>query len=266
MKDLWNGCYDPKMGMPEGQFKRTFCRVCLNLACERSAGSQTAWNRRVTTQVERLLVKPAFADPKDPKYAQVRAIDFPSTTRTAIRQEIGERRGDWSVPSDADIATFASQFVKSVDTPAPEPAPSPTETVLQSIPVVGVRGDAYEVSQVERDGVVTWRCTCKAFLFGGGNPCKHIQQTQERDAPLPTMSSSAAMVPPPAMTPPTYPAHPTTIPQVGNIPMPSGGIMVGGATPHVSKERNHVIDPWAPPPPKPKVIPIGGKVILGGKG
>jgi len=132
----------------------------------------------------------------------------------------------------------------------------------------------YQVTLLERiEGHPEWICTCKAFEFGRARPCKHITYAmsvpEETDAPKaapegPPPAKFQAPAPKSILNPkqPFYPSLP-------NIPMPSGGIMVDGTAPPPPKDRAHhrqgVVDSWASPPAKPNVIPVGGKVVMGGK-
>lgn len=345
MNDLWNDCFDTKMGMSPDEFSRTFCRVCRNPGCSRSITQKLSWTERMATQMTRLFVDPKFADPNDPQYADIRKIDFPSAVREAMRLEISDRRGDWTVPTEEDASKLAMSMVAG--TPAPpvaEPTPydfhgtlcidvapgatslipyvialaqhpnsrdmqkaillpvgltqghfaaelpglagfqvgpydevrralsgEPNERVLQGMQIRGTQGDTYEVSLVEvAVGPPQWRCTCKAFEFGGGKPCKHIEYAvnippEDEPDPVETPPSQFQGRPLlPAMREPVVP-----MPRAGNIPVPTGGIMIDGTSPPQAQARpprppTPVVDPWAPPPPKPKVIPVGGRVVLGG--
>ena len=296
MNDYWSECFDPKMGGTPKEFERTFCRVCKNPGCSRSATQGMSWTRRMATQMDRLFTNPNFADPNDPKFADIRKTDFPSAVREAMRLEISDRRGDWGVPSEEDAAKLAAIMVARPDPVVPEKpveppvAAPPVEHVLQQLTIRGTQGDEYEVSLVESPGgMPKWRCTCKAYEFGGGKPCKHIAYAATlppEDEPLeepppnaPTRFQNAPQ--PPAPLPPVRPAtvppvqaggagpRPPFFPPMGNIPAPSGGVMLDGTRPVPPAARPATpapaaVDPWAPPPAKPKVVPVGGKVVLGG--
>ena len=269
MNDYWNDCFDPAMGMSPDTFKNTFCKVCRNPECSRSSTQRMAWTQRMKTQMERLFENPKFADPNDPQYQDIRKVDFPSAVQEAMRLEITDRRGDWSVPTKAEIANLASEMVAK--TGAPQAPPSPV--VLQSFDIEGDQGVIYEVACVEHGTTVRWTCTCKAFEFGGGKPCKHITYAQSlppEDAPEPEAEAPARFQGAPKQA--TVPSGPQApfFPAKSNIPVPPGGIMLDGTKPIPPRDRvdprakPEVDDPWAPAPPKPTVIPVGGKVVLGG--
>jgi hypothetical protein len=295
MRDFWGECFDPRAEMPAKTFERTFCRVCMNPGCERSAATGLSWSRRMATQTERLFTNPSFADPDDPRFREIRKIDFPSAVQEAMRLEISDRRGDWSVPTAEDAQRLAASMAAKSPPPgrtsAPAPAPPPpTEKVVQQYTIRGSSGEDYDVTLFEpaAGGPPRWKCTCKAFEFGGGKPCKHIAYAvtlPPEDEPEPAPPPKPAPAPTPAQfqaggqRPAAQPPKPAAAPQrpffppAGNIPMPPGGVMVDGSLPPPPKSRpasaapaTPVVDPWAPPPPKPKVIPVGGKVVLGGGG
>lgn len=287
--DFWGECYDPAGGMSPNQFTGTFCNRCMNQECGRSAAEGTSWFRRVSTQEERLLVNPNFADPRDPRFRDVANLDFRSALREAIAIEIADRRGDWSVPTDAEIAREASRVAtgQGMSPPPEPPTPEPTHATDDGIVLrVTVRGQTadYEVT-LNDDGA--WACSCPAFRFARANPCRHIQQAeadleQDRQEPAPTTTVAppppvpAQAPPPPAPSgfrPPPSPQGAPRLP-MRNIPMPSGGIMADGTAP---PPRNVAppaptpsADPWAlppdkTPPPKGTVVPVGGKVVMGKK-
>ena len=321
MPDLWNECFNPSMEMSPNDFERTFCRQCRNPTCDRSAGSGLRWLKRILTQEERLLNNPKFADPNDPRFKEIRSVEFPSALKEAMKLEISERRGDWTVPTEADTAMLAaemrsaplSQIVvpptpeKPPTPPAPPPVPEevedddgPVGRILRRLDISGSGNSVYQVTLIERIvGRPEWMCTCKAFEFGRARPCKHIEYAmtvpEETEPPKPAPAGppparfQAPPPPkeapkeapkavqknnPPETKPPTTGPRQPFYPTQPNIPMPSGGIMIDGSAPPPPKERAPnrpasapQADPWAVPPAssKPNVIPVGGKVVMGGK-
>lgn len=257
MSDLWEGCFDPRFGSPK-DFASTFCKVCRNPGCERATGR--SWAQRMSTQMDRLFVNPKFADPNDPSFADIRKVDFPSAFMQAMRLEISDIRGDWSVPSNEDVIQMAQP--QSPGQPVVEP---PVGKVLQHYTIRGSQGDEYEVELVEPavGHPAQWRCSCKAFEFK--KQCKHIDyaSTLPPEDELEDEPVQDARPPGPAM-----PQARSFIPSAGNTPAPTGGRMIDGSRAPSPLSRTPappvVDDPWAAPPPKPKVIPVGGKVVLGG--
>lgn len=323
MPDLWNECFNQSMGMTPNEFEQTFCRQCRNPTCDRSAGSGLRWLKRIMTQEERLLNNPKFADPNDPRFKEIRSVEFPSALKEAMKLEISERRGDWTVPTELDTMQLAAEMrsaplsqIVVPPTPAAPPPPSPTPPstpeveedddesvgrILRRMDISGSGKNVYQVTLIERIvGRPEWMCTCKAFEFGRARPCKHIEYAmsipEEVEAPKPVPAGPPparfqAPSPPPAAAkakeapkavqknnppetkPPTGPRQPF-YPTQPNIPMPSGGIMIDGSAPPPPKDRgpnrpniSPQADSWAPPPAttKPNVIPVGGRVVMGGK-
>lgn len=276
MADLWIDCFNPAMNMSPKDFGNTFCRVCKNVACERSAGSKAKWVARVTTQVDRLLTHPNFADPMDPRYQSIRAVDFPSAVRDAMRLEISDRKGDWSIPNEKDAQSLAIQMTAQPTAVNPIPKPKDENevvgNVLRSEDIRGTNGEIYCVRLVETAiGKPEWTCTCKSFQFGRARPCKHIEYVLGSSEPIPSelvpkqFQKEDPVTYTPTIAQPFYPTQP-------NIPMPPGGVMVDGSMPPPPQLRGHkpiqnVTDPWAVPPTKKEVIvPVGGRVVFGGQG
>jgi hypothetical protein len=293
-QDFWGECFDPAAGMSPNQFTGTFCNRCMNGDCERSAAEGTSWFKRVSTQEDRLLLQPKFADPRDPKYRDVANLDFRSALKEAITLEIADRRGDWSIPTDAEVAIEASRVAAGQGmSPPPEPPEPPTppaasDGIVLRVTVRGQTAD-YEVT-LNDDGA--WACSCPAFRFARANPCRHIQQAeadleQGRQEPTPPPPVPVQPVLPPApagFRPPSAPAvtgaSPPGAPRppMRNIPMPSGGIMADGtapppprpAAPAPAASPPPAADPWAlppdkAPPAKGTIVPVGGKVVMGKK-
>jgi len=280
-QDFWGECYDPAAGMSPNQFAGTFCNRCLNQECGRSAAEGTSWFRRVSTQEDRLLINPNFADPRDPRFRDVANLDFRSAMKEAIALEISDRRGDWSVPTDAEIAIEASRVATGqgmAQPPAPpgppEPEP-PSDGIVLRVTVRGQTGD-YEVT-LNDDGA--WACSCPAFKFARANPCRHIQQAEAdlESGDRQEAATAPAPSPPPPPPPPSgfRPPPPAGArPPMRNIPMPSGGVMVDGTAPPPNRPASPptpAADPWALPPDKAPplkgtvVVPVGGKVVMGKK-
>jgi hypothetical protein len=257
--DFFDECFDPKAGMTSDQFGQTFCRVCLNPECQRSSVDGSAWAQRIATQEERLLIRPNFADPNDPQYRDITRLDFRSMFREALAVEIADRRNDWSIPTDADIAQEAAKVVEALP---PTPPPPPEDGIVFRTRIQSASGNEYEVT-LNDDGV--WACDCPAYQFARANPCKHIQQAQVAKPvePEPVVEPEP---PPPVVRGPVQP-----LPRLRNIPQPPGGLMVDGSMPERSaRSAPSAQDPWAlpsdkMPPAKGTVVPVGAKVIMGKK-
>lgn len=100
--DLLRDCM-ASTGLPQDtqsaeDFARFFCKLCWNTDCPRAEQVDLPWERRMATQVERLLTHPNFAAENDPRFENIRRIPFKDMFRDAVRLEIANQRGDWQVP------------------------------------------------------------------------------------------------------------------------------------------------------------------------
>lgn len=261
-----------RLASPEA-FRMQFCTLCRNPACTNSAVSTSIWQRRMDTQVDRLLDHPKFADPNDPKFAPLAEVDFPDLLRKALAIEIASQKGDWNPVSEVEVNAAVAGLGKPVGfQPAavePEPEPEPEPVVIWEGQAKGTGGAVYRVTLVQFEEEQVWSCTCPAFQYQrvGKEGCKHIQEAAALRA------QTEPELPPTPATPATPPnPNPATaaqwqqtverrvVPRTRNTPFPSRGMMIDGTQPAASKtppER----DPWAPPTP---TVPVGGKVVLGG--
>jgi len=62
-RDLFHECNDQGMTVPE--FESLFCQRCRNTDCERAGWSTSSWDKRISTQVDRLLINPNIAGQDD---------------------------------------------------------------------------------------------------------------------------------------------------------------------------------------------------------
>lgn len=298
LRDLWGECYAGEArAMPPEQFKQTFCGVCQNGGCKNSRAAGTLWSKRMATQVEDLLTNPKFADLDDPVFREIRSLNFQDKVREALAIEVSTRKGDWSIPTETEVVQLAAEITGAAPPPvffqpsafnapepprtAPEPPPEPVRAPSQVLPADPndgeweVRGDTpnsrYKVQRAQ--GV--WSCTCPAFSYHQG--CKHVLDVSARLARAPVVTP-----PPPPNTAQDNKnlraPDPTAwtqafalrgVPAMQNTAVPATGVMVGGAPPPPSAPAP---DPWAAPAPPPTrtvnefVIPVGGKVVMGGAG
>lgn len=245
MNDEWGRCFDPAWKISPEKFARRWCRVCLNGECQRSAHGKLRWVQRMATQVDRLLIRPNIADENDPRRWTVPEF-------TPIRESI----------------TLSSEETWGPKPKAAEPVVPRSEPVqlevLRTFQARGSKGRTYTVSETTSG----WVCSCPAFEFGRGGPCKHILEamTIEPEEPEEAPPSTEKPVPDPRV-PRGF--KNTSIPQIDlapryvrpsapNTPAPPEGIMIGGHTP------TPVDDPWAPKKQEQK-ISVGGTVRMGKK-
>lgn len=277
-RDMWNDCYagDHARNMSPESFRFQFCSRCGNSRCTNSASGQTRWQRRIETQEDILLNNPQFADPNDPRYREVRELDFPDLLRKAMKLEISSQRGDWEPVTE----TQAMEYVADLSKPAgfqDEPE-LPEVKVVRQEQVRGSGGNQYVVSIGEYEGNQVWDCTCPAFEYQKvdiNGMCPHIRTVLG----LPDPKSPTKLPPPERELPPT-PTRTTDrderpspekwrqasernrIPKMKNTRYPSEGMMVDGSPAPAPPEP---VDPWAPKPQvKGTVVKVGGKIVLGG--
>jgi hypothetical protein len=257
LPDLWDNCYEGehrRLKSPE-DFRAEFCGACMNAGCRNSRSSESKWSRRIRTQEDRLLVNPRFADENAAQRLWI--VDFEDTLRQALALEVSTQKGDWSVPTDAEIGRAAAEMVGMVAPTGFQPAtPEPPEPPKPPAPERWrVQGDSTDsrgrrhVYEVTRTSEGVWGCSCPSRE----TPCKHVRDIERRLArsPEPTPPTRS-----PEPTPPTRPAAPPGFRPSRNTATPAGGITLGNPPP--------ASDPWAPKSPKGRVVPVGGRVTMGG--
>ena len=251
-KNLLTYCND--QGMNPQDFMRMFCRRCRNYECVNAAFAGGLFDARVATQAERLLENPTFADPDDPKYADVRVIFFKDMIQEAMRLEVSDQRGDWTVPDMPDIPSF--DVADGQDIVAPD---STTSSVDKAVKALARNSGKPEPNLPDpKEGkIAEFRKETQRLM-------------EEEDIPI---------VPPPPPEPTKQPdVAPATMEgrirpdaasiHASNIPMPPGGMMLDGeAVPARPKETpdHPVIASWGGPK-KDRVVPIGAKIQMGGGG
>jgi hypothetical protein len=257
LPDLWDNCYEGehrRLKSPE-DFRAEFCGACMNAGCRNSRSSESKWSRRIRTQEDRLLVNPRFADENAAQRLGI--VDFEDTLRQALALEVSTQKGDWSVPTDAEIGRAAAEMVGMVaptgfQPATPEPAtPEPPEPAAPATERWRVQGGSTDgkgkrrVYEVTRTPEGVWGCSCPSRE----TPCKHARDIERR--------LTQVVEPTPSPKPPTRPTAPPAFRPSRNTATPAGGITLGAPAPPV--------DPWAPATPKERVVPVGGRVTMGGK-
>lgn len=97
--DLYETCNE--QGLPEQQFKATFCQRCRNHSCENAGWSWSSWEERISSQEDRFLKNPKFANVNDPRFDRVREQDFPVLIQEALRLNSGS---EWEIPKSIELA------------------------------------------------------------------------------------------------------------------------------------------------------------------
>lgn len=270
MADYWDECFNPGNGVSPTDFEKTFCHVCRNAECTRSSISSSAWVRRMATQVDRLFTNAKFADADDPRFSQIRGLDFQPGRGRSIEVPVRQRPGggDWDDPRQPPPQAFVAPKVETAPAPTPKveipprpgPKAEPPPEILREVHVRG-SGETYRVTLKRAVGAdaTEWDCECRAFRFGTSRPCKHILYASSLPAdevPEPTVQATSR---------PEPVRSPIGVPRVNNIPVPAGGVMVDGSAP--PKPNNpREIDPWdSPKRPNDTVVPVHGRVVMGKK-
>lgn len=286
-KDLFGECYsgEHKELLSPEQFRDQFCRVCRNTACVNSGLGQSRWQYRMDHQVESLLESPQFADPQDPRFKDLASMQFEDAFQEALRLEISSERGDWEPVTTQDMVAAVGDLVR-----APQPKHFEEEEegeedaadVLWRGDFEGRKGQTYTVTLASIKGAEVWSCTCPAFVYRTAAPegCKHILDAQ-REASMEVVENPEPAPVPPSATQPGTAQQPTMaedpspdrwesmqvsgiLPRARNTRFPSEGMMVDGSAPEITAPQPEV-DPWTPAPEKPpNVIPVGGRIVLGG--
>jgi len=113
-KDLFNECFDERL--PPAAFKQVFCARCRNPTCSLAGWATDQFGARNALQEERLY-NPSVGHPDNPRYGHLKEQDFPSLFHKAVRLEVADQRGDWSLPEsnvvlapiDPETASMESQ-------------------------------------------------------------------------------------------------------------------------------------------------------------
>lgn len=269
--DLFDStCYTgehPRLQSPE-VFRKQFCAVCRNPACTNSIIGQSRWQTRVDTQEEKLLVNPQFGDPNDPRFFEIAGQAFEDRLREVMAIEIASQKNDWEPVTDTEVDAALGTLPKKTGLiPAgflERSTPPDPPVMLWEGQARGTGGSLYRLTLLRLGtGEEVWSCTCPAFQNRGGR-CKHIQEAivvrAQTEAPIPEVPAT----PDPNKPVNTTPASPEKwqqamdkrrLPQAKNTAFPASGMMIDGSAPTPPP------DPWAPAAP---IVPVGGRVVLGG--
>ena len=243
-EDFLSECMIGQKQVSEKDFGQQFCRVCKNQECHRAGWGESQWVQRMTTQVDRLLDNPKFADPRDPQYRKVREHDFPDLLKEAIRVEIIEQKGDWSIPSEVDV--------------------------MASISVRGLQVPELEVSSTTQDEIAPPETTPAIHppIIGSG---LITPQNNQMEKPLATPD------------PQINPTQKKGVNLYTNTPYPKEGLMLDGSSPtrgippkmppssledvpQVRQPSRFTLDSWsAPEVKKPQnLVKKGARIQMGG--
>ena len=235
MSNLLKECNSGDMETDERTFQQTWCVRCSLRSCSLAgfakddmlAVRNATWRDRFFNAEQ--------ADLHIPKFALISKTDFPNLLQKAMKLEISERRGDWSVPDVSHVIpdSPATATPKAVDTDKPPP---------------GIFDDEEE-SPVENEDVVY-----EGEALDYERPRTPLVEETPKEAPMQAPA-------------PTHPKSQKAFqPRMRNVP-DQGGVMLGGApAPKEQATPASEVDPWAPPTRPQEVIVKSGAHIQFGSG
>jgi hypothetical protein len=119
-KDLYMICNEGGQ-LSQEDFEQTFCRVCKNRDCVRADWAFSSWDKRILTQVDRLLVNPTIA-------SQSESSRWEGVVDLEVFQE-PQTIEVWGAPSavvpDAIIIDAPPEPMTIPETPEPKPITPP---------------------------------------------------------------------------------------------------------------------------------------------
>jgi len=222
-RDWLRECND--QNVPPQEFHQIFCVRCRNSDCTRAGYSVSLFADRVSTQVERLLINPQFADLTLPQYAKINANDFPDAVRHALRIELANKRKDWEIPpEDLDIGAAMAELAGAVPVKATPP-----------------RHEGLEITVVE-----------EAEIHGETRDATQVVAPQPPPEPVrPDVTETTKQ---PVLIQRTNTAFP-----VGGVMIDGSKPPTRKEPPKLAVP----VDPWAVPAPVENVVPVGAKIRLG---
>lgn len=232
--DLFNECYD-RQGSPE-EFKKLFCNRCRQPRCVLAGWADDQFGSRVSTQMDRLF-NTNVADPNDPRFARLQEADFPNLLNQAIRLNIADKRGDWSLPESPEVKVVLSPIEG-------EPAGDESQELLEQAVknLAGTQGEQVEASDSDTPKNPSQKPDKEneESFVEEPKPSKpqHFQDVKKSSAPQRTPKTRT----------------------LGNTEVPDEGLMVGGGS-VPNKPPEPASDPWAIP--TETILQPGAKVQMG---
>lgn len=231
--DLFNECYDRKVS-PE-EFKQVFCNRCRNPRCQLAGWANDQFGSRMENQIDRLF-NAKLASPDDPRFQHLHEAEFPNLLKQAIRLNIADQRGDWSLPEEnVVLAPIAGE-------PASEESESLVDEALKNLKPQPENPE--EAEEPNQDDAATYRAS--------ENEQNRPEFFEKSDKPLESQGEKDKKA---------YSEGPKHF--QGNTEFPDEGVMIGGGEPPEPNEPPQV-DPWAPKK-KETFIKPGATVKMGGK-
>lgn len=106
-KDLTEQCLSEIGGNNTESFLRNnFCSRCQNKECSKSEFSNSLWENRVRTQEYRFFENPNIADPDDPKFENIRKLEFTDLLDNALMREVVNKNNNWVIPSKEEVSKY----------------------------------------------------------------------------------------------------------------------------------------------------------------
>lgn len=243
MVDFFRECNSGDLKIDPKTFTETWCVRCHRPDCDLAelarldpmAERNATWRKRFFGAQQ--------ADLSVPKYAQVAQLDFPDLLRKAMKLEVSERRGDWTVP---EIPVLDGRIER-----APKDTTSHVDAAVRSLASRGVSLilDEPEPDLTEPDDEDD----------SGLEDDEEDLEPEDSDSDLPEPDIRVPIQPRPVQAPPSS----------RNTPDP-GEVMIGGAPAPAAQQRGRPMaetDPWAPAPqPTVVIVKSGAKIQFGAGG
>jgi hypothetical protein len=242
MADFLLQCNSGDLKTDPKTFQETWCVRCSQVNCSLAGyAKEDLMAVRNATWRQKFFGAPQ-ADLRIPEFAQIAKLDFPNLVEKAVKLEISERRGDWSVP-DVNIPVL-----DGVIRPA---SPDTNEQVDEAVRKLMGQREAPPVLDEEETFPVE----------------------EQKMEPDPASTYVEQVTSPPSAPTDTVPPRPQKseqpfMPASTNVPSQEG-IMLGGAPrpKTASPAPPEETDPWAAPAkPKVRVIKPGTRIQFGSDG
>lgn len=234
MSDFLRDCNSGALKTDPKTFRDTWCVRCSRPECDLAGFAKSdPMAIRNATWRERFFGT-AKADLSIPKFARIASTDFPNLLQKAMKLEISERRGDWSVP---EIPVLDGRV-----TPVPRDTTAHVDDAVQKL--AGTTGRVW-------------------------TPPEYPDETMAEDESETVEEVEAVEEsPPPSHQPAPRVVQPQ--PATRNTPDPGEVVVGGGQVAPAAQQRPRPPaenDPWAPPPkPKVTVVKSGAKIQFGSGG
>ena len=244
MVDLLRECNSGDLKTDSKTFQETWCARCSHGQCDLALFAKLdPMAVRNATWEDRYFRTPK-ADLTIPKFAEIAHRDFPNLLQKAMKLEISDRRGDWSVPEipvlDGQIEVMPSQMTEHLD------------------------NAVHRLSK--RDPLELSKPPPEAFPEDPPEPDVYNLVDVGEEDPDPISEPPGPLEEAPAIPPSRTPLPPPS----GRNTFDPGEVMVGGAPSEGSRPTPEPeVDPWAPKSaPGVVIVKTGAKIQfgVGGKG